>query len=69
MIQCHLSTPTLSVQAPASLLALPATAAIALTDDELSGFAETIKFSSCLPRTLLTETVVARAFEVVDQRA
>ena len=55
----------LSIQAPASLLALATTTPIALTDDELSVFAETIKFSACLPRGLLAETVSARAFEVV----
>lgn len=58
----------LSVQAPASMLEPEPNALLALTDDELSVFAETIKFSSCLPRNLLAETVLARAFEVADQR-
>lgn len=59
----------LSVQAPASLLAPAKGTRLELTDDELSVFEETIKFSSCLPRSLLGETVVARAFEIADDRA
>ena len=59
----------LSVQAPASLLVPAQGERLELTDDELSVFAETIKFSSCLPRSLLAETVVARAFEIADDRA
>jgi ATP-dependent helicase Lhr and Lhr-like helicase len=54
----------LSIQAPAARLA---TDAIVLTDDELAVFAEAIKFSDCLPRGLLAETVVARAFEAPGQ--
>jgi ATP-dependent Lhr-like helicase len=54
----------LSVQAPASALAPTDGDDLVLTDDELSVFAETIKFSSCLPRRLLAQTVIARAFEV-----
>ena len=54
----------LSIQAPASLLDATAIGAIVLTDDELAAFAEAIKFSDCLPRSLLAETVTARAFEV-----
>ena len=57
----------LSVQAPASLLESAPGTWMTLTDDELAVFAETIKFSVCLPRNLLAETVVARAFEV-DKR-
>jgi len=59
----------LSVQAPASLLAPAQGALLELTDDELIMFAETVKFSSCLPRSLLAETVVARAFEIADDLA
>ena len=59
----------LSVQAPASLLVSAQGERLELTDDELSVFAETIKFSSCLPRSLLTETVVVRAFEIADDLA
>jgi len=58
----------LSVQAPASLLAPADGTQRELTEDELSVFAETIKFSSCLPRSLLAQTVIARAFEVSDER-
>ena len=59
----------LSFQAPASLLESARGTAIMLTDDELAAFAETIKFSSCLPRSLITETIVSRAFEVVKKGA
>jgi ATP-dependent helicase Lhr and Lhr-like helicase len=55
----------LSVQAPAPMLEAATIGAVALTDDELAVFAETIKFSDCLPRSLLAKTVVARAFEVL----
>lgn len=54
----------LSIQAPASLLDAAAISTIVLTDDELAAFAETIKFSDCLPRSLLAETITARVFEV-----
>ena len=57
----------LSVQAPEALLESAIGTKIPLTDNELAVFAETIKFSSCLPRTLLEETVTARAFEVVKK--
>jgi ATP-dependent helicase Lhr and Lhr-like helicase len=57
----------LSVQAPAPMLEAATIGAVALTDDELAVFAETIKFSDCLPRSLLARTVVARAFEVLRQ--
>ena len=59
----------LSVQAPVSLLVPAQGARLELTDDELTVFAETIKFSSCLSRSLLAETVVARAFEIADDLA
>ena len=59
----------LSVQAPASLLVPAQGTRLELTDDELSVFAETIKFSSCLPRSMLAEIVIARAFQIADQRA
>ena len=52
-----------------SLLAPAQGVRLELTEDELSVFAETIKFSSCLPRSLLAETVVARAFEIADDLA
>ena len=55
----------LSVQAPLSLLTSAPGAPIDLADDELEAFAESIKFASCLPRSLLAETIMARAFETV----
>lgn len=54
----------LSVQAPASMLDQRSDQVIEVTDDELSSFAESIKFSTCLPRHLLIDTVIARAFEI-----
>jgi ATP-dependent helicase Lhr and Lhr-like helicase len=57
----------LSVQAPASMLDQRSDQVIELTDDELSSFAESIKFSTCLPRHLLIDTVIARAFEIETQ--
>lgn len=57
----------LSVQAPASTLDQWPGQTIELTDDELSSFAESIKFSTCLPRHLLIETVIAREFEIETQ--
>lgn len=53
----------LSVQAAASLLSPGATHSVILTDDELGVFAETVKFSGCLPQSLLAQTVIARTFE------
>ena len=58
----------LSVQAPASLLVPAQGAKFELTDDELNVFAEAIKFSFCMPKNLLAETVVARAFCVTSDR-
>lgn len=53
----------LSVQAPISLLEPVPSEPIGLNDEELETFSDTIKFSSSLPRHLLSETVYARAFE------
>jgi ATP-dependent Lhr-like helicase len=53
----------LSVQATASLFDDPASQNVPLSDHELAVFAEAMKFSACLPRALLEESVVARAFE------
>jgi len=55
----------LSVQAPASLLNTVPASMFALSDEELLPFAETVKFSGCLPLDLLAETIIARAFEDV----
>lgn len=54
----------LCVQAPASMLDQWPGQTIELTDDELSSFAESVKFSTCIPRHLLVDTIVARAFEI-----
>jgi ATP-dependent Lhr-like helicase len=55
-----------SVQAPVA--ALPATLPerIDLTGDELAAFHESIKFADCVPRQLLSRTIVARNFEVTS---
>ena len=55
--------------APASMLTAVCSDAVTLTDDELAAFGKTIKFAGCLPRNLLCETVVARAFEVPEHDA
>jgi len=34
-----------------------------LTDAEIATFAESVKFAECVPRGLLTRTIVARNFE------
>lgn len=53
----------LSVLAPLSYSAPGSWERIELSDDELHAFAESVKFSACLPRSLLEQTVVARSFE------
>ena len=52
----------LSVQAPLSLLDSSPAGEFELGLEELSTFAEAIKFSACIPRRLLAETVQAREF-------
>ena len=54
----------MSVQAPASMLTDAAPGGFTLTGAELAIFAEAIKFAECVPRGLLTRTVIARNFEV-----
>jgi len=56
----------LSVQAPLALLEPAAGSMPDLTDDELGTFADAIKFSACLPRALLAETVKARSFDSAE---
>jgi ATP-dependent Lhr-like helicase len=56
----------LSIQAPLALLEPAAGPMPGLTDDELSTFADAIKFSACLPRALLAETVTARSFDSTE---
>jgi ATP-dependent Lhr-like helicase len=53
----------MSVHAPASLLADAAPGQLTLTDAEIATFAESVKFAECVPRGLLTRTIVARNFE------
>lgn len=59
----------ISVQAPLSLLTPARTEPLVLTDDEISSFAESIKFSDCLPRNLLEQTIIARSFEPPERGA
>jgi ATP-dependent Lhr-like helicase len=53
----------ISIQAPASLLADALPGQLTLTDAEIATFAESVKFAECVPRGLLTRTIVARNFE------
>ena len=53
----------MSVHAPASLLADAVPGQLTLTDAEIATFAESVKFAECVPRGLLTRTIVARNFE------
>ena len=53
----------LSIHAPPSLLISAAQGQMTLNDEEIATFAESIKFAECLPRQLLTRTMVARSFE------
>jgi ATP-dependent Lhr-like helicase len=54
----------LSVQAPVAALAATLPERIDLTGDELAAFHESIKFADCVPRQLISGTIVARNFEV-----
>ena len=54
----------LSVQAPVSALPAALPESLALTDDELAAFRDSIKFADCVPRQLLSRTIIARNFEV-----
>lgn len=56
----------LSVQAPLAQLEPASGSVLDLTEDELGSFAEAIKFSACLPTTLLAETVKARSFDTAE---
>lgn len=56
----------LSVQAPLAQLEPASGSVLDLTEDELGSFAEAIKFSACLPTTLLSETVKARSFDTAE---
>lgn len=54
----------LSVQAPVAALPAALPESLALTDDELAAFRDSIKFADCVPRQLLSRTILARNFEV-----
>lgn len=54
----------LSVQAPVAALPAALPESLALTDDELAVFRDSIKFVDCLPQQLLARTILARNFEV-----
>ena len=56
----------LSVQAPVAALAATPPGPIDLTGDEIAAFHESIKFADCVPRQLLSRTIVARNFEVTN---
>jgi ATP-dependent Lhr-like helicase len=53
----------LSVQMPASLIVGVRGQPFTLTDTQVANFAETIKFSGCVPQGLLTRTILAREFD------
>ena len=55
----------MSVHAPASLLTDSAQGPLTLTDAEIGTFAESVKFAECVPRCLLTRTILARNFEPI----
>jgi ATP-dependent Lhr-like helicase len=55
----------MSVHAPASLLIDAAQRQLTLGDEEISTFAESVKFAECVPRGLLTRTIVSRNFETI----
>lgn len=56
----------LSVQAPVSAPTATAREHIDLTAEELEAFHDSIKFADCVPRQLLTRTILARNFEVTS---
>jgi ATP-dependent Lhr-like helicase len=55
----------LSVDVPPSLIAETAGLQVVLTDIEIADFTETIKFAGCVPRDLLTRTIIAREFSTM----
>ena len=56
----------LSVQAPVAALAATPPGHIDLTGYEIAAFHESIKFADCVPRQLLSRTIVARNFEITS---
>ena len=57
----------LSVQAPVAALAAALPEHLDLTENELAAFHESIKFADCVPRELLSRTIVARNFEMASE--
>ena len=55
----------ISVHAPASLLIDAAQRQLTLADEEISTFAESVKFAECVPLGLLTRTIFTRNFETI----
>ena len=56
----------LRLQAPVSVFTNRMPDVLALTDDELLAFRDSIKFSDCVPPQLLAETIIARNFEMTN---
>jgi len=54
----------LSVQAPVAALAATLPEHLDLTNEELAAFHDSIKFAHCVPRQLLSRTIIARNFGV-----
>jgi ATP-dependent Lhr-like helicase len=54
----------MSVQAPVAALSTTLPERIELTGGEIAGFHESIKFADCVPRQLLSRTIMARNFEM-----
>jgi hypothetical protein len=55
----------MSIDAPASLIVGTSGLHVVLTDTEIANFAETIKFSACVPCDLITRTIIAREFSAM----
>jgi len=54
------------VQAPVAALPPTVPDRIELTGDEIAAVYESIKFADCVPRQLLSRTIVARNFETTS---
>lgn len=54
----------LSVQAPVAALPAALPEFLALSDNELAAFRDSIKFADCVPQQLLSRAILARNFEV-----
>ena len=58
-----------SVQASVAALPTELPEHFELTEDELAAYKQSIKFADCVPRGLLTRTIVARTFDVSIDRS